>query len=102
MALSQLRFRFPPRRIFPIAACLLAGIEVQPALALTMLYLRVIRNYWVALARSYSRSSRNRNLDRPFFLWRRKKLLILGYGCGLESSAEIIAVVEGATERKEM
>jgi 5-methylcytosine-specific restriction endonuclease McrA len=68
LALSQLRFRFPPRRIFPIAACLVAGIEVQPALALTMLYLKVIRNYWVALARSYSWSWRNRNFDRPFLV----------------------------------
>jgi hypothetical protein len=35
------------------------------------------------------------------FWWRRKRLLTPGYGCGLESSAEIIVVVEDATERKE-
>jgi opacity protein-like surface antigen len=33
LALSQLRFRFPPRRIFPMTACLLAIVGVQPVFA---------------------------------------------------------------------
>jgi 5-methylcytosine-specific restriction endonuclease McrA len=68
LALSQLRFCFPPRRVFPITACLLAIVGVQPALAQATLYVKAIRNYWFALARSYSRSWRNRNLDRPFLV----------------------------------
>jgi 5-methylcytosine-specific restriction endonuclease McrA len=68
LALSQLRFRFSPGRIFPIAAYLFGVIDVQPALELTMFYLNAVLNYWFALAGSYSRSWRNRNLDRPFLV----------------------------------
>jgi 5-methylcytosine-specific restriction endonuclease McrA len=32
------------------------------------LYIKAIRNYWFAPARSYSRSWRNRNFDRPYLV----------------------------------